>query len=151
MKKYVVLTFLLFSISSYACSCLYSEFGFKDYQKSTYVIDGKIVKITVDEEKLQKIITFQVRNTLKGNATKFIELRTEFNSAMCGLNVSKGDKWLLFVTEFNGSYHVGLCGNHVRYNKRRGESSKEKRKRRKLRKKMLKQLKEFKKPSYNEQ
>ena len=147
----MILLILLISTSGYACSCIYSEFGVKDYQRATYIVDGKITKIVADEKKLEKVITFKVRKTIKGNASEVMEIKTAFNSAACGLNVKEGDKWLLFVHEYNGHLNVGLCGKNVRYNKRKGESSKQKRKKCDLRKSMVHQMKEFNKPSYNEQ
>lgn len=151
MKKVLILLLFLISSYSYACSCLYSEFGIKDYQNANYILDGKITKIRRNENKLEKEITFKVRKSIKGNTKDIVKITTAFNSAACGLNVKENDRWLLFVYEYKGQLNVGLCGKNVRYSKRKGESNKQKRKNCKLRKKMIRQMKEFKKPSYNEQ
>lgn len=151
MKRVFILFLFLVSSYSYACSCLYSEFGIKDYQNAAFIVDGKITKITSNENELVKEITFKVRKTIKGKISKIMTITTALDSAACGLNVKENDRWLLFVYEYNGKLNVGLCGKHVRYNKRRGGSKLQRKKNRKLRKKMISQMKEFKKPTYNEQ
>ncbi len=105
----------------------------------------------MNENKLEKEITFKVRKSIKGRTKDIVKITTAFNSAACGLNVKENDRWLLFVYKYKGQLNVGLCGKNVRYNKRKGESNKQKRQNCKLRKKMIRQMKEFKKPSYNEQ
>lgn len=151
MKRILILVLFLISSSTYACTCLYSEFGIKDYENAAYVIEGKVLKVEINKNQREKTITFKVRRRIKGETDRIIKISTGISSAACGLNVNKNDKWLLFVSEYNGRLNVGTCGKNVRFNKRKGESKEQRKKRRKLRKKMISKMKEFKKPSYNEQ
>lgn len=151
MKKLLMLVVLFVSTAGYACSCVYSEFGVKDYQRADYILDGKILKITFDEQTREKVITFKVGNAIKGKTNKIVEIRTAQDSAACGLNVEEKDNWLFFVHVYNGRWNVGLCGKNVRHSKRKGESKELKKKKCDLTKNMIKQMKEFQKPTYNEQ
>ena len=150
MKKLILLVILFVSYSACACSCIYSEFGIKDYQNASYILQGKILNVTFNEQSQEKIITFKVTKNIKGETDKIVEIRTAKNSAACGLNVKKGDKWLFFVHEFNGRWNVGLCGKNVRYNKRAGESKGQKKKQCRLVEKMTEQMKGFKNKTNNE-
>ena len=151
MKKLLILLVFFVSTAGYACSCIYSEFGIKDYQKADYILNGKILKVTFDEETREKVIRFKVGHAIKGKTENVVEIRTAQNSAACGLNVKAKDKWLFFVYVYNGKWNVGLCGKNVRHSKRKGESEEFKKKNCKLTAKMIKQMKEFKKTAYNEQ
>ncbi len=101
-----------------ACSCIRTEFGKRDYDKPMKIVTGKVVAVKIDQVKRQKVITLKVHRTLKGTHQKNIELRTPISSASCGVGVSKGDKWLFFVYDFENSNHISLCSKHVRYNRR---------------------------------
>jgi hypothetical protein len=144
MKKLLLLVILFISYSGFACSCLYSEFGIQDYQKANYVLNGKILNVTFDENTKEKIITFKVSKAIKGAVDTIVEIRTAKDSAACGLNVKENDTWLFFVHEYNGRWNVGLCGKNVRYNQRKGESKEQQKKQYQLVEKMTQQMKEFK-------
>lgn len=151
MKTIIILLFSLLSSYSYACSCMYSKFGIKDYQNANHVVEGKVIGVGVNQDQGEKLITFKVTRRIKGKTNKIIQISTGVSSAACGLNISKEDKWLLFVSDYNGKFSVGLCGKHIRFNNRKGELRDQRKKKRKLRKQMINQMKEFKKISYNEQ
>ena len=103
MKKLLVLGVLFISYSGFACSCIYSEFGIKDYQKADYILNGKILKVTFDKQTREKVITFKVGHAIKGKTDKVVEIRMAQDSAACGLNVKENDKWLFF-TRVQGSF-----------------------------------------------
>lgn len=145
MKKFLLLGILFISYSGFACSCIYSEFGIKDYKNADYILNGKILKVTFDEQTREKVITFKVGHAIKGKTDKIVEIRTAQDSAACGLNVEEKDQWLLFVRVFNGRWTVNLCGKNVRHSQRKGESKEKKKKQCDLVVKMIKQMKEFKK------
>lgn len=151
MKKLLILTLLLISTAGYACTCVYSEFGIKDYQKADYIVNGKILEVRLDEKRREKVFTFRVGHAIKGKTDKIVEIRTPQDSATCGLNVQKGDQWLLFVNIYNGEWTVSTCDKNVRHNRRKGESKELRKKNCKITETRIKQMKEFKKSSYSEQ
>jgi hypothetical protein len=129
---------------------MYSEFGLKDYQKASFVLKGKILNITFDAQRQEKVISFKVWDAVKGETNDIVEIRTAKDSAACGLNVQKNDKWLFFVHQYNGKWNVGLCGKNVRFNQRKGETKEKKKKQCELVTNMIKQMKEFKNKANNE-
>tara|TARA_R110000787_G_scaffold192886_9_gene304407 strand:+ start:12341 stop:12781 length:441 start_codon:yes stop_codon:yes gene_type:complete len=121
--KYICLLFIfLISTSSYACSCISTEFGRNTYKQAAYIVKGEVINIEFDEKKYQKIITFIVDESYKKSTEKTITIRTAISGAACGLQVNKNDEWLFFVYEYEGDKFVGLCGKHVRFNRRPKET-----------------------------
>ena len=124
MKKIFILILLLNSTYSFACSCMYSEFGIKDYNNAAYIVKGEVIKVRIDEKNYKRIITFKVTDSYKVKVGKVIEIETALNSAACGVNINYQDKWLLFVNEYNGQKSISLCDKNVRYNRRPNQEKK---------------------------
>ncbi len=117
MKKMITILVLLIGTTVSACTCIYEEFSKRDFTEASYIVKGEIVKIEIDEEAYKKIITFKVYDSYKGNSKKTMQMTTGLGGGDCGLFVTKGDKWLLFVNSFNGKQSVSTCGKNVRYTK----------------------------------
>lgn len=75
----------------------------------------------MNKEQQQKIITFKVYKAIKGSLDKIITIKTQLRSAACGVSVKKGDQWLLFIHNFNGSKNIDSCSKHIRYNRRQNQ------------------------------
>jgi hypothetical protein len=118
MKDIITVLVLLISTSSLACSCIYSEFSKKDYDQAAYIINGKALKVVLDKNTHERVITFKVSKSFKGKVDEIIEIRTAYSGASCGVKVNNEDKWLLFVYEYNGRKTISLCSKNVRYNRR---------------------------------
>ena len=142
--KYICLLFIfLISTSSYACSCMSTEFVRNTYKQAAYIVKGEAINVEIDEEKYQRIITFRVDESYKKTTEKTITIRTAISGAACGLGVNKNDKWLFFVYEYEGEKFVGLCGKHVRFNRRPNEAKARYKANCKLMKSYTKKLKKY--------
>ena len=144
MKKILVILIFLNSITSHACSCVFKTFDKSDYDNAEYVVKGKVLKVEVDKENYQKTITFKVTRNYKGKE-EILKITTGIDSASCGINVQKDDKWLLFVSSYKGVLSVGSCGKNVRINKRPNQSRVSYKKNCKTFREYRKKIKKFKK------
>ncbi len=144
MKKIILLIFLLITANTFACICFHGEIEKRHYDNADLIIKGKALKIIYSKTSHEKIITFEIYKSYKGNSNGIIEIRTHRDEASCGLPVNNQDKWLLFVYKENNNYNVGLCGKNVRYNKRPSQDRKSRRVKRRKMKMYIQKIKEFK-------
>ena len=80
--KYICLLFIfLISTSSYACSCMSTEFGRNTYKQAACIVKGEAINVEIDEEKYQRIITFRVDESYKKTTEKTITIRTAISGA----------------------------------------------------------------------
>jgi len=120
-----------------------TEFGRNTYKQAAYIVKGEAINVEIDEEKYQRIITFRVDVSFKKSTEKIIKITTAMDSAACGLGVNKNDEWLFFVYEYEGEKFVGLCGKHVRFNRRPNEAKARYKANCKLMKSYTKKLKKY--------
>ncbi len=144
MKNLITILILLIGTTVSACTCIYKEFSKTDYTEATYIVKGEIVKIEVDEEEYEKIITFKVVDSYKGDYKKIMKFKTGLGGGDCGLYVTKGDKWLLFVNSFNGKESVSICEKNIRYTKGEEETEEEVKKAYDTMKSYIKKIKKYK-------
>jgi len=143
----MLLFFLLISANIFACTCFHGKIEKRHYDSAELIIKGKVLKIAYSKISHEKIITFEVYKSYKGNSKGIIEIRTHRDGATCGLPVNNQDKWLLFVYKENNNYNVGLCGKNVRYNKRPSQDRKSRKMKRRKMKGYIQKIKEFRKLS----
>lgn len=144
MKKVLTILFFLIVSTASACTCIYKEFSKKDYTEAAYIVKGEIVKIEVDEEAYERIITLKIFDSYKGDHKKTMKIRTGLGGGDCGLYVTKGDKWLLFVNSFNGKESVSICEKNIRYTQGEEETEEEVKKAYDTMKSYIKKIKKYK-------
>jgi hypothetical protein len=120
MLKLSALSILLLSTlaspqEAYACSCM----GYEDseqqnaaaYDNADIVIQGSV--ISAEEVDMSVIYTVSVEKTWKGYADAHIEIKTANNSAACGILIPTDESTVIFLNEYDGSYHTGLCSGTI--------------------------------------
>ena len=147
MKNKIFIFFLLITTNIFACicTCIETEIGKTDYENTDLIIKGKVLKIVYSKISDEKIITFKIYKSYKGNSNVIIEVRTHRDEATCGLPINNQDKWLLFVYKENNNYKVSLCDKNVRYNKRPNQDRKSRRVKRRKMKHYIQKIKAFRK------
>ena len=147
MKKLVTIVCILFAIEAAACicTCIEKEFSIVDYNSAELIVKGKVLKVEYDKHLNEKIVTFKIYKSYKGNSNRVIKIRTPESGASCGLGINNQDKWLLFVYKDNNNLNVSLCAKNVRYNKRPNQSTEDYELKKKKMKNYIHKLKAFKK------
>lgn len=103
-----------------ACSCMRSESALKSAREVDVVFTGKLVSF-VEEQKQgahdfpDKLATFEVTSTIKGNLDPQVIIETANNSAACGREFGKpGSEWLIYARRNDdGSLRDNLCSRSV--------------------------------------
>ncbi len=122
MKLFVTII-LLFQLrtSLVACNCAdLKPLKRQEFKKAGLVFIGKVLRIDYNEQENKKNITFEVKEWLKGNErTSKVIISTASYSASCGLSITEGESWYIFVDqEDNNSFYVGRCGRSVQLDRK---------------------------------
>lgn len=109
MKPVFLLTYLLYSAFSLACSCAPpGPIDDKQYAHYDFIAKGEITKVLENEG--QRQFWLKVSRSYKNpQSTEEVMITTALSSAACGLNVREGDTWLIYAENHNGIFTTGLC------------------------------------------
>ncbi len=110
LNVFNTLLFTCITISLIACSCRPpGEITYEDYANAGVIFEGVAVNVIVDKENWSKTITFQVTENIKTDQST-ITIETALDGAMCGLNITEGDKWFIWGRKLeNGNFGSGIC------------------------------------------
>lgn len=117
MKKKCFVT-LVFSLLCwqlvFSCSCMpHGPLTVKDFNEQNTIFIGKAqsIRTVQSADRYEEYeITFVVSTAFKGvGAKKEVKVYTNTSSAACGLNVVKGQIWLLYANLFNGQLSTNMC------------------------------------------
>ncbi len=103
---------LLHASSAAACSCAVSTKK-QDYLNADYVFIGKnlrtkTVNVGDDFPKVEFVV--EVEKSFKGKLPRYVAVRTESNSAMCGVSLAKNQTYLLYADKGTRKYiQTSLC------------------------------------------
>ncbi len=107
--SFILAAFLFFCVShvAQACSCYPSASPCYTFQQSQAVFVGVVTSVTQDnivqmlgERKLsygQKVVQFTVEESLKGVATKTVDLVTGMGGGDCGYSFETGERYLVYA------------------------------------------------------
>tara|TARA_R110002124_G_scaffold172345_1_gene339952 strand:- start:235 stop:1062 length:828 start_codon:yes stop_codon:yes gene_type:complete len=118
MKKILILLFLLISFKCFPCDCDSPNKALEFYS-SQYVFEGIIKSKVYAKDSLTYKVTFDILKHYKnGDAPKQLsfDLKSEANYTKswtsCDWSAHKGQKWLVYVYQYNGQAHFsGMCSN----------------------------------------
>ena len=110
----LILTSVVLSPQSvHACSCATPKTAPDELKESDAVFSGEVRDVSSrggENSSGMNVVTFSVDRIWKGNVTKTQKIYTAASSASCGYNFSKGELYLVYTTQSNGSeLHTGLC------------------------------------------
>jgi len=116
MRKISLLSILFLSTlatsqEAYACSCMAyqdtEQQNIASYNSADLIIQGSV--ISEQEQGNSIIYTISVEKTWKGQADAYIEVETANNSAACGILIPTNESMVIFLNNYDGAYHTGLC------------------------------------------
>ena len=90
-----------------ACSCIPPGTPLEEMEKSDAVFSGKVV--TIGQDANGYVVTFEVERAWKGVSAPTVRVRTAMDSAACGFPFVRGEKYLVYAYDSEGSLSAGLC------------------------------------------
>lgn len=101
---------------AYACSCLQAS-DQQLYKQSDVIFKGKVTRTQFPPDYENNInaspiiYTMKATRDYKGKVRPTMKVRTAGNSALCGVELSKGTYYVVFADKNNkGKLSVSLCG-----------------------------------------
>ncbi|MEM7105564.1 MAG: hypothetical protein AAF502_20670 [Bacteroidota bacterium] len=131
MKLKPILTLLLSVLLCHgvsACSCWpLGEIDVLQYNQAEYVFVGVAESVVIDEENMQRIVTFRIKKKYKSpRKGKRVVIQTALQSATCGLGISQGQTWYIWAAKGqDGIYRSSLCTRSMRIPTNINDSSQE--------------------------
>ncbi len=109
-KLFILLLGIVFSVSSYACSCIWSS-TIHNFNQANYVFKGKVIGVTIDQIENNKTLQFLIITSYKNKyESDTISVKTGFGGGDCGLSGPLNSTYLIYT---NGEY-VNICnGSHM--------------------------------------
>lgn len=100
----------------YACSCD-TPSAREMFEKSHAVFSGRVtdMKQGREESNWDRHVTFEVQNVWKGSEQTEQVVRTQPNSASCGVEFEKGRAYLVYAYEQDGHLETNLCTRTALY------------------------------------
>ncbi len=118
MKKFILFgmilaSFLIFTNTANACSCIMAESPSKSLEKAVDVFSGRVLDVkkprlgasSIDSVKVK----FNVLSVWKEAEYKEMEVSTAMSSASCGFGFEKGKEYLVYTYDNKGETSVSLC------------------------------------------
>lgn len=90
-----------------ACSCMAPGTPSEEAPKYELIVIASVEAVQKDDMQLRA--TVKVERWLKGETEATVEIQTGGNSAMCGFNLEKGRRYLLYVNRSEEALRVSLC------------------------------------------
>lgn len=105
---------LIFTGSTYACSCLASDAPVKTQVKTAKtravsVFSGQVLEITPSADQLSVIVRIKVESVWKGASSSEKVITTAHDSAACGYTFTVGQKYLIYTHGGVQSERVNNC------------------------------------------
>ncbi|MDD2907632.1 MAG: hypothetical protein PHH98_03240 [Candidatus Gracilibacteria bacterium] len=111
----IFLTFVSYS-QTFACSCIMPEGPNESLNNASSVFIGRVDKIeqsSIANELLgdyrRNIVSFNVKNSIKGNLSNNVTITTARDSATCGYNFEEGKEYIVYTHGEGRDLEVSLC------------------------------------------
>lgn len=107
-----------------ACECVHWESLAEEVDRSTYVFQGVVASVELDEEDFFYQIEFDVVQRWKGSISETMVLYTYADEGMCGIGLlRRGAEYLVFTGDGRWADWIDGCGSTLRVDWRSDENN----------------------------